>query len=115
MPAKPIANPRLREVPGRSPSQTHATSAPKSGTVAFRMDDRPVLMFITAKEYNANGMPELRTPTNRTGFQCWRSRPACPRRRRMGQRNIAAIDDPQAVGLDADDRPLARREEAQIA
>ncbi len=47
-PAKPTARPSMREPPGRSLSQSHATSAPESGTVALRMELRPVVMCITA-------------------------------------------------------------------
>ena len=69
-PPKPMAKPTVRDRLGLSPSQSQATTAPNSGTVAFRIEEKPVLMCITAKAYKANGMPLLRTPTNSTGFQC---------------------------------------------
>ena len=63
----------MREPSGRSLSQTQATSAPNSGTVALRIDDSPVVMDSRAKAKQANGMPELSRPTRNTAFQCWRS------------------------------------------
>ncbi|MCY1381280.1 hypothetical protein D9M69_691680 [compost metagenome] len=47
-PAKPMARPSMREPPGRSLSQSQATSAPESGTVALRMELSPVVMCSTA-------------------------------------------------------------------
>ena len=72
-PTKPITSPSVREAPGRSPSQSQATTAPNSGTVALRMDVSPVLMDSSAKLNSANGRAELVMPQNSTGFQCWRS------------------------------------------
>ena len=70
-PAKPIASPAMRDPAGRSLSQAQATSAPNSGTVAFRMADRPVVRYSSAKAKQANGRPEFSTPTKNTDFQ-WR-------------------------------------------
>ena len=47
-PAKPITRPRMRKLEGRSLSHHQAISAPNSGTVAFRIADRPVLIDETA-------------------------------------------------------------------
>ena len=69
-PRKPMAKPRMRLPPGRSRSQIQAISAPNSGTVAFRIADRPVLIDSRAKEKQAKGMPELSMPTNQSCFQC---------------------------------------------
>ena len=48
-PAKPIDQAQHARAVGRSFSQTHATSAPNSGTVALRMADSPVVMDSSAK------------------------------------------------------------------
>jgi hypothetical protein len=68
-PPKPMASPTVRDRVGLSPNQSQATTAPNKGTVAFRMEEKPVVMCSTANEYNANGMPLLSAPTNSTGFQ----------------------------------------------
>ena len=81
----------VRDRLGLSPSQTQATSAPNKGTVAFRMDEKPVVMCITAKEYKANGMPLLRTPTNSTGFQYRRNSAQWPFASMMGSKKTEAI------------------------
>ena len=53
-------SPTVREPVGRSLSHTQATTAPNSGTVAFRMDDRPVEMDSSAYEKHTNGMAEFK-------------------------------------------------------
>ncbi len=83
----------------RSPSQTHATSAPNSGTVAFRMEASPVVMCSTAQEYSANGMAEFTRPASNAGFQCRRSAGHWPWCSRMGNRKkVASSTRSPAVG-----------------
>ena len=74
-----------------SPSHSHATSAPNSGTVAFRIDDSPVLIDSSAKLNSANGMAELIRPQIITGFQCWRSCGHSPRDSMTGSSASEAI------------------------
>ena len=89
-PTKPSARPSQRSRLMRSPSHSQATSAPNSGTVAFRIDVSPVAMCMTAQENKANGMAELTTPASKMGRQCWRSAGHCPWRSSTGHSSAVA-------------------------
>jgi len=80
----------MREPPGRSFSQSQATRAPVSGTVALRIDVSPVVMCITANANSMNGMPELSRPTNRMALGRWRKSAQTPLTINTGSRNSAA-------------------------
>ncbi len=118
-PAKPIPRPSMREPPGRSLSQSQATTAPSSGTVAFRMDVRPVVMCITAKANSANGMPELSRPTKRMGLARRTKSLQTPGTRKAGSRNSeASATRRPAVGKapnSAAPRRMKRKDEPQRA
>ena len=86
-----MTSPTMRQAVGLSFSQAQAISAPNIGTVAFRMDDSPVLMDSSAKAMQANGMPELSRPTTKVRRQCLRSSGSRPRSHTSGSRNSAAI------------------------
>ena len=90
-PAKPISNPTARDPVGRSLSHSQAMNAPNKGVVAFKIDDKPVLIDNKAKLKQAKGMAEFKMPTKNVSFQCWRRLGPWPRSKTIGSKNRAAI------------------------
>ena len=90
-PAKPITRPSMRDAVGLSLSQAQATSAPNIGTVAFKIDDSPVLICSNAKERHTNGMPEFSMPIKNVRRQCFFSSGSRPRSHTSGNKNSAAM------------------------
>ena len=86
-PTKPINKPSDRNPPGRSLSHSQATSAPDSGTVAFKMAERPVAMCSTANAYSAKGSAEFSRPTNRIAPARWRNCSQTPGSKNTGSKN----------------------------
>ena len=78
-PPKPIARPTMRVAFGRSFSHAQATSAPNSGTVAFKIDDRPMEIDKSAKVKQAKGIAEFKRPIDKASFQCVRKSGSRPR------------------------------------
>ena len=118
-PAKPMTRPRIREWVGRSFSQSHATTAPNSGTVAFRIADRPVVIASSAKAKQAKGIAELSRPTTKIGRQLRRNTGVNPRSQSMGNKLVAAIATRRpAVGTGPNSTVamrVNRKDEPQIA
>ena len=81
----------MREALGLSFSQSQAINAPNMGTVALRIDDRPVVIDSRANAKHANGMPELSIPTRNIFRQCVLNSGSRPRSQTSGSRNRAAI------------------------
>ena len=73
------------------------------------MDDRPVLMCITAKANKANGMALLSNPTKSTGRQCWRKTDQWPLATNRGSKNkVAMATRKAAVGSAPSSRAASR-------
>src|SRR5512141_293971 len=85
-PANPMTSPSTREWVGRSFSQSHATTAPNSGTVAFNMADRPVVIASSANAKQAKGIAELSRPTTKIARQLRRNTGVSPRSQSRGNR-----------------------------
>ena len=109
MPAKQITMPAMRDSAGLSFSQTQATRAPNMGTVAFNMDDKPVVIDSSANARQANGMAELNMPMTKIFFQCCCSSGSKPLTRTIGSKNAAAIATrPAAVAMAPNSSALKR-------
>ena len=118
-PKKPMPRPRMRKPLGRSLSHIHAMSAPNIGTVAFRIDDSPVVIDKIAYEKQANGIAEFKRPTKNVSFQCWRKPGKCPLSASRGSKNkVATSTRSPAVGIAPNSRApksVNRNEAPQIA
>ena len=94
-------------------------TAPNSGTVAFRMADRPVLIDCSAKAKQTNGIPELMTPISMVCFQRRASAGPWPRSSISGSRNALAIATrtPAVGSAPNSSTPMRvnRKDEPQIA
>src|SRR6185369_15871757 len=89
-PAKPTTRPTMRSAVIRSPSQSHASVAAKSGVAELRIAESPVVIESAAYEKQRNGSAEFMAPTTAIVRQLAASAPSSPRSASSGTRKSAA-------------------------